>query len=51
VILCQSDNPGRHAAEVIDELTDFGGLSGITGGTELTQVRNKTKLFNIYKQL
>ena len=31
----QVDNAGRRAAEVIDELTDFGALRNITGDMEL----------------
>lgn len=30
----QGDSTGRRAAEVIDELTDFGALRNITGDTE-----------------
>ena len=34
-LLCQSGNTGRRAAEMINELTDFGGLSDITGDAGL----------------
>ena len=44
----QGDNTGRRAAEVIDELTDFGALSNITGDTELPpQVRSHFKTLYI----
>lgn len=39
----KSGNTGRRAAEAIDELTDFGGLSNITGDTELPPKRKKLK--------
>lgn len=40
----QGDSTGRRAAEVIDELTDFGALRNITGDTESPpQVRDHFK--------
>ena len=47
-VIHQSGNTGRRAAEVIDELTDFGGLSNITSDTVILPKVREPLSNNLY---